>query len=284
MSKQASFLHAFPLATALALGGCASADVQDDGTDQSTDDLRIGDLFGGGGFHFGGSGGGVGQVVAGPGGVFTTLVHAKGTGCPKGTWTAGISPDGQTFTVTFNAYEARVSPGQSFDVRDCALDIGLVGTRPLTFTVSSFYYQGYAFLESGSMRAVQSAEYAFNPASLIAGFIPGVGGQIAGAIAGQIDGGVRSENVIQGPADRPFLHEDTVSQGRWSMCAPATNLRINTRMKLENNAARSAAGYMNTVTVDGKMSFGWKLSYKGCTPPPAPPSPTPGHDPFSGGG
>lgn len=275
-------LAALGLISILALAsGCAA---EPEESETSSDELSLGDfLGGGGGFQIGGGGGVTGQAVAGPNGLFTTLVHAKGSGCPRDTWKAGISPDGQTFTITFNAYESRVSPGRSVDQKDCGIDVAIAGTQNLQFAIGTFYYQGYAFLEDRSMTATQSADYSFGPAGLISSFIPGQAGGIAGAIAGMIPGGVSSRNVIRGPADESFTYADDVGIGRWSECAPVANLHINTRLRLENNRPRSGSGYLNNSTVDGALSFGWKLSYRQCTPPPRPENPNPQPDPWSGG-
>jgi hypothetical protein len=278
ISLRSSVSLAICFAFGFAAFGCAST--SDESTDQSEDELRWPFGDGSGGFGIGG-GAAQGQVVAGPNGIYTTIVKANGSGCPKGSWTAGISPDGQTFTITFSQYETRVSPGQAQDVRDCQLDVSLIGTSPLTFAVGALYYQGYVALDRPGMEATQSAEYSFGPAGLIAGLIPGNAGGIAGAIAGAISGGVRSQNAMAGPTDRSFTYADTVNIGKWSDCAPFTNLHINTQLTLQNDGARSGSGYLNNATVDGTLSFAWKLNWKNCTPPP-PPAQSCSHNGVSG--
>jgi hypothetical protein len=263
ISLRSSASLAICFALGSAMFGCASTS-DDEPTDQSAADFSFG--IGGGAAQ--------GQTVAGPNGIYTTIVKANGSGCPKGSWTAGISPDGETFTVTFSQYETQLSPGQAVDVKDCALDIALIGTSPLMFEVGALYYQGYVALDRPGMQATQSADYTFGPAGLVAGIgglIGGNAGAIIGAIAGAAGGGVHSQNVMAGPTDRSFTYADTVNVGKWSDCAPLSNLHIDTQLLLQNDASLSGSGYLNDATVDGTLSFAWKLNWKNCTPPPPPP-------------
>src|SRR5262245_4324872 len=97
MSLRSSVSLAICFALGFAAFGCTSPS-DEESTDQSQDELRWPFGDGSGGFGIGG-GAAQGQVVAGPNGIYTTIVKANGSGCPKGSWTAGISPDGTTFTV-----------------------------------------------------------------------------------------------------------------------------------------------------------------------------------------
>jgi hypothetical protein len=270
ISRRSSVTLAICFALGFAGFGCATS--AEDSADQS-DDFSLPFGNGSGGFGIGG-GAAQGQIVAGPSGVYSTIVKANGSGCPKGSWTAGISPDGTTFTVVFSQYETQVSPGQAVDSKDCALDVSLIGTSPLTFEVGALYYQGYVALDRPGMQATQAAQYSFGTAGLIAGIgglIGGNAGSIIGAIAGAVGGGPISENEMTGPTSRSFTYADTVNVGKWSDCAPLTNLHIDTQLLLQNDPSRSGSGYLNDSTVDGTLSFGWKLNWKNCTPPPPPP-------------
>src|ERR1041385_2593007 len=87
--------------------GCAAENPDD------TDD-SVGALERGGALPGGGASGNV--VVPGPQGEFLATIHAEGNGCPEGTYLGAVSPDGQTFTILFSAYEARVGPGVPVDI------------------------------------------------------------------------------------------------------------------------------------------------------------------------
>jgi hypothetical protein len=240
----------------LAAFGCAApAEDDPEGTGATADELKW--PFGGGssgGLGFG-IGGATGQVVAGPGGLFSTIVNANGSGCPKGSWQAAISPDGQTFTVTFNAYEARISPGQASDLKECALDVALVGTGNLKFELGSFYYQGYVLLENPQQSAVESADYSFGPAGVISGLI---------GIDIPLPGELHSQNGVNGPINQSFTLTDNVGGGKWSPCGKANDLHIRTHLRLQNDPAASGSGYVNDSTVDGSLKLAWKMHWQQC--------------------
>lgn len=248
-------LSVVPLLLVLSAGGCATADeTPGEDTESTEDELNLQKLLGGGGGFGLGGGGAQGQTVLQPSGLFTTLVNANGTGCPKGTWQAGISSDGQTFTMTFSAYETRIDEGQASTSKDCSISVAILGTKKLKFEVAALYYQGYTMLETEGMSAVQTANYSFDAAGVLTG--------IAG-IDVPLRDEIRSENVTKGPFDQSYTNSDRVG-GAWSKCKKANNLQIRTRLSLHNDAARSGSGYFNTSAVDGSLSFAWKLNWQTC--------------------
>jgi hypothetical protein len=229
--------------------GCAAP--ADDNAGDQGEDFHI-PIPGGGGFGIGGA---TGQVVAGPGGLFSTIVNASGPGCPKGSWNAAISPDGQTFTVSFNQYEAQLSPGQSQAMQYCALDLALLGTRNLKFDIGSFYYQGYVALDNPQMSAVETADYTFNAAGVISGLI---------GVDIPLPGELHSQSALSGPVSQSYLNTDTVGGGRWSPCGKANDLHIRTHLILNNDPSRNGSGYLNDATVDGSLKFGFKMTWQTC--------------------
>lgn len=189
------------------------------------------------------------KIVPNPSGAYFAKITANGSGCLPGTWDAGISPDGQAFTVTFNAYEAIVGPGEVFSIKDCTIAIDLVTPPGFSFSVSSFHYQGYALLDRAGMNAKQTAKYYFrgNP-------VPAQE--------------LRSE--MWGPFDDSYLFSDTIGVADlvWSPCGANRTLNAQTRLVLRNNPAKTGSGYLNTTTADGEittpftMTFG--LTWKRC--------------------
>jgi hypothetical protein len=198
---------------------------------------------------------GSGVNVPDPSGTYFASINANGTGCPAGTWDAAISPDGQAFTVTFSGYEATVNPGSATSVKDCSLGISIHTPQGMSFAVSSFYYQGYAILDQPGMRASQTANYYFqgNP-------IPSN----------------QARSDLNGPYNDSYMFSDQipVNDFVWSACGADRLLNAQTRLILTNNAQKSGSGYLNTSSVDGKMTFRFGLSWKQCgSNPPGPPGP-----------
>jgi hypothetical protein len=209
---------------------------------------------------FGGGSPGDGSLVGGPGsqtvvqpqGVYFASVNANGSGCPAGTWTVAISPDGQTFTLIFSAYEARITRGEVLAMKDCTLDLQLasVDGQNIMFTIGSFYYQGYVALEDG-MSARQRADYSF--------WAPSLSG-----VYSMISGVTSSQNNLAGPVNESFIYTDDVGLNQWSPCSPLTRLRVSTSLALQNNPSLSGDGYANSSTVDGSLSLAWHLDYVYC--------------------
>jgi hypothetical protein len=219
-----------------------------------------------GGGHFGRPGR---QHIDTPQGVFFADIGANGSGCPDGTWDVAISPDGQTFTLAFNAYEAQVGPGQPLAMKDCTLDITLNSPAGLSYSVGSFYYQGYVALEKPGMLARQTASYSF----------------------GQDAPRNENKNDIGGPFDQSYLFQDDVDMFRraWSPCGQSSVLHVRTALQVNNDPGATGSGYMNNSTVDGSLSFKWNLSWRQCGSlgeggGPIGPGGNPGRGPGLGGG
>jgi hypothetical protein len=195
----------------------------------------------------GSSGQELGVDVPNPSGAYFANVTANGTGCPAGTWDAGISDDGKAFTVTFSGYETTVTPGQAFAIKDCTLSIDLRTPEGFSFSVSSFHYQGYATLDQPGMSAKQTAKYYFqgNP-------VPAKE--------------LRSD--MAGPYDDSYVFSDDVGVADlvWSPCGASRTLEAQTRLVLQNNTAKTGSGYLNTSSVDGEVKtvLRFNLSWKKC--------------------
>ncbi len=239
----------------IAVSGCAAAS-DDDPTSSVAQELRGGNDHGGHGPHGYGPRGNHGPQdwhgrphgrthLEQPQGVYFADVSANGTGCPAGSWDVGISEDGETFTLRFSQYEATVEPGQARDVKDCKLDIKLKSPEGLSYSVASFYYQGYVFLEKEGMRARQVASYSF-------------------------DGNRRENradrNEVTGPLDDSYLFASELgpAQRAWSPCGTDDTLHIATRLVMRNDPQNSGSGYVNSATVDGSLTFNWKVHWRRC--------------------
>jgi hypothetical protein len=185
--------------------------------------------------------------VANPSGAYFASITANGSGCPAGTWEAGISDDGKAFTVTFSGYEAIVDPGQSFSIKDCNLAIDIKTPTGFSFSVSSFHYQGYAILDKAGMTAAQTAKYYFMGNPLPAREL-------------------RSD--MAGPFDDSYLFTDKIGLVDlvWSPCGTHRRLNAATRLVLRNNAKKTGSGYLNTSDVNGEIKtvFQFGLSWRKC--------------------
>ena len=178
-----------------------------------------------------------------PNDVYFASVKANGTGCPAGTWNTELAADGKTFTTTFSAYETEVDRLTAVSVKDCNLAIKLHSPQGLSFSVQSFYYQGYAFLEKGQS-ARQTAQYYFQGDPVNAG---------------------NARTDIKGPYDDEYLFEDNVgiTDTVWSPCGTSRDLNIVTRLRLQNSSPKKD-GYANLSSVDGTAKLVLKLAWREC--------------------
>jgi hypothetical protein len=183
--------------------------------------------------------------VPNPNGAYFASVTANGSGCPAGTWDAAISDDGQTFTLRFSQYETTIDPGQAIAIKDCQLAIKLHSPQGLSYAVSSFYYSGYAFLDSSGMNAAQTAKYYFQ------------GNPIASN---------ENRSDLRGPLDKEYVFSDNVGTVDlvWSKCGVDRDLNVATRVLLRNNTRKTGSGYISNTTVDGSVELKFKLSWRSC--------------------
>lgn len=178
-----------------------------------------------------------------PAGVYFAEVVANGTGCPAGSWNTELSSDGQTFTTTFSKYEASVDETTSVSIKDCQLAIKLHSPQGLSYSVESFYYSGYSYLEQG-VTGRQIANYYFQ-------------GNPVNADEARTD--------LVGNYDDTYLFTDKVELADtvWSPCGLDRDLNITTRIRLQNSSPKRN-GYMNLTAVDGSAKLELKLAWRTC--------------------
>ena len=202
-----------------------------------------------------------GVDVPNPSGVYVANVTANGTGCPTGSWNAQIAEDGQSFLVTFQAYETTVFPGVAFSIKDCTLGINIKTPAGLSFAVTSFKHAGFAFLDKAGMTAKQTAKYYFMGNPLPAREL---------------------SSTLTGPFDDVFVVSDEVAveDQVWSPCGTERTLNAQTRLVLQNNSDKSGNGFLDTAAVAGHIDYQFHigLAWKQCGddadagPPPPPPA------------
>ncbi|MET0342031.1 MAG: DUF4360 domain-containing protein [Polyangiales bacterium] len=182
-------------------------------------------------------------TVKDPNGAYFADVTANGTGCPAGTWTTSLSPDGQTFTTTFSAFEAEVDRSRAISIKDCNLSIKIHSPQGLSYTVEDFYYGGYLYLEPG-VSARQQSNYYFQ---------------------GSPDEGAEIVTDIEGPQDKSFLVQDTRENVNFvrSRCGEEQTLNVRATLRLRNSNPRGN-GYINVAAIDGSTKLVLKLSWKRC--------------------
>jgi hypothetical protein len=175
-------------------------------------------------------------------GIFSAT--ANGTGCPRGTAVAYVSPDMQTLTVRFSDFEAIVDKSRTEAVKDCQIAIRTNPVEGYSYTVSEVSSQGYACLEAGQNARQISMHY-----------VQGAPVQAAEA---------RTELV--GPYDDVYTFQDTVrtSDQVWTPCGASRALNVRTTLRLTNAGKKD--GYITLAqydtSADSKMRV--KLAWRRC--------------------
>ena len=176
--------------------------------------------------------------ILNPSGAFFVSVKPNGTGCPRGTTSTSIASDGKTFTTTFSEFEAIVNKNQTTAVKDCQLAIKLKSPSGFSFTVTEFFYEGYAYLEKGQ-KARQIAKYYFQGSPLQA---------------------EEARTEIVGPYDDTYTFYDTVRTKDliWSPCGVERDLNVRSTLRLTNGGKKD--GYINLT-----KALMMKLSWRKCS-------------------
>ncbi|MET0340231.1 MAG: DUF4360 domain-containing protein, partial [Polyangiales bacterium] len=183
------------------------------------------------------------QPIQGLSGPYFAEVTANGTGCPAGTWDTTISPDGQTFTVTFNSYSARVDENSAISIKDCQLGIKLQSPQQVSYSVQGFRFSGYSYLEQG-VSASQSATF---------------------YVQGNPGNSIEARTDLEGPRNGPYSLSTDVELGKklWSPCSAERTLNVQTRLRLRNGDPRRS-GFLNLAAVNGSAKLVMRLSWRKC--------------------
>jgi hypothetical protein len=169
-------------------------------------------------------------------------VTAEGSGCPQGSWSTEISPDGEVVTIVFSAYELDLTPGTERITKDCDLAITVAPQRGRSYSLSSMSYSGYRFLERG-VSARMAIDYAFDESS------------------------VRSTtHELSGPLDEEYLVVDEFepADGVLSRCGAESTLHVRTELDLENDECHEGSGYINVSALDGSAELVLDLESHTC--------------------
>jgi hypothetical protein len=174
------------------------------------------------------------------------VVAAAGSGCPSGTVSSVIAPDGKSFILGFDEYLAEAGPniplsqGRKF----CNLAIVLNVPNGVSYTIADVNYRGYAYLEAG-VEAMQKSTYFF---------------------AGNIEQ-ASMRSGFKGPYDDDYVVGDSVGFNSvlWSECSGQQPVSIKTEVRVNNMFNRSASGIITTDTIDGRLTHQYGLRFRECS-------------------
>ena len=180
---------------------------------------------------------------------FRDEITYGGTGCPQGSLSTAISPDGLAVTLTFDSYFAEVSSETPAVVRQfCNVNLPLNIPSGWQYSLVELDYRGYLALDP-RVEARQTSEYYF-----------------------QGQRGPSFSSVWTGPEDRDFDFTDIIGiethNWSWSPCYEQRHLTLKTSMVLNNRRNRQGYGLISTDSIDAEISHIYAIVWQRCAEEP----------------
>ena len=163
-------------------------------------------------------------------------IGAGGTGCPSGTVTGKISPS--SLELRFRSFKASAGGARSFDRKACGLAIPVHVPAGLSIAIVGVKYRGRNSLPAGATSTLSTEIF----------YAGGTGPVI--------------KRTFKGPASGTFTSTVTASSTAWSACGADLNLRINSSIKVETTAGRSAS--MSVLSQDVASALVYLIKVKRC--------------------
>lgn len=164
-----------------------------------------------------------------------------GNGCPAGSASASISPDGKSLSILFDKYLVAAG-GTSARVmrKSCNLSIPVKVPNGLSVSLISADYRGFVEAPSGTSARLD-AEYFF-------------GGKR----------GPKFSHVFKGPHSSPYTksHKLRATASVWSACGKDVNLRVNSGTTVNSRNGQEAMATVDSA--DFKAGMVYSLKYRKC--------------------
>ena len=138
-----------------------------------------------------------------------------GTGCPQGTASAAVTPDGKQISILFDQFVAEAGAnGKRIDRKSCDLAVPLHVPQGYSVSIFTIDYRGFTSLPAGSY-AKLNAEY----------FIAGQHGPL-------------TQKNFTGPQSQNYIYTNNeyILGNVWSACGTDVNLRVNAAMFVQTNS------------------------------------------------
>ena len=172
-------------------------------------------------------------------------IQYNGSGCPIGSVIENVSEDKKAFTLAFSEYIAEVGQGilRSASRKNCQVSVNLSFPQGWSYSVVSFDYRGYAFLDR-NVTGTQKVSYYFQGDSRDAAL----------------------SSTITGPYDDDFHYNDEFDLLAlvWSPCGIERALNLNTQIRVNNRRNRRGEGFMTLDSIDGAIVHKYGIRWRRC--------------------
>jgi hypothetical protein len=158
-----------------------------------------------------------------------------GSGCPAGTVSTTLSPDGKSLSLIFDQYEVSAggATGRSFDRKSCNVAIPVHVPNGYSIAVLAVDYRGFNHLPHGAMSQF-NVEYFF-------------AGSRGPAFRRTFRGAQEGDYLIQ----NELLAESLV----WSPCGADVNLRTNASLRVNTVGNREASATVDSQDVNAAIVY-----------------------------
>jgi hypothetical protein len=165
-----------------------------------------------------------------------------GNGCPAGSASASVSPDGSSLSIIFDQFvtEAGPSSGRTLDRKSCNIAVPVRVPSGYSVSIIAVDYRGFVSLPSNAQATMQ-AEYFF-----------------AGAQ------GPRFVQNFRGKTDQNYTLNNRlgVQAMVWSPCGADVNLRVNASMMVRNSGYQDAMATVDSA--DFNAGIVYQIQMRSC--------------------
>jgi hypothetical protein len=164
-----------------------------------------------------------------------------GTGCPNGSASATLTPDGKSLSIIFDSFVTEAGPqsGKTLDRKNCDIAIPVHVPQGFSLSVIAVDYRGFVSLPNRQASARLSAEY----------FIGGMRGPVF-------------NKQFNGAQDTDYIssHDLGLQAVVWSPCGADVNLRAKVGMLLKNNSFDDAMATVDSADINAGIiyQFQWR--------------------------
>ncbi len=159
-----------------------------------------------------------------------------GNGCPAGSASATLSPDGKALSIIFDQFIAEAGPasGRTVDRKSCNIAVPVHVPGGFSISVVAVDYRGFVSLPSSSASARMQAEYFF---------------------AGMM--GPRFVKDFRGRMDQDYLFTNQLGlqAAVWSPCGADVNLRVNASMLVKNSGHQDAMATVDSADINAGIIY-----------------------------
>lgn len=158
-----------------------------------------------------------------------------GNGCPAGSASASVSPDGSSLSIIFDQFIAEAGPasGRTMDRKSCNVAVPVHVPNGFSISIIAVDYRGFVSLPQGAS-ARMTAEY----------FFAGMQGpRFAQDFRGRMD------------QDYTFNNQLGIQAMVWSPCGADVNLRVNAGMMIRNNSYQDAMATVDSADMNAGIVY-----------------------------